>query len=164
MTTALVVYASHHGSTAGLAGWIADELRAHGVDAWSVPASHVTSLETIDAVVIGSAVYLGRWMLDASDLVHHLVAELRTKPVWLFSSGPAGPPEEGAHLDQQDRLARLVGARGSHVFGGALDRATAGPVQSELGPFGPGDWRDEHAVRRWARDIAADLTSAPARS
>jgi len=161
MVTALVVYASLHGSTAGLAGWIADELRAHGVDAYSVPAAHVRDVDTVDAVVIGSAVYIGRWMLDASDLVHHHAAALRSKPVWLFCSGPAGPPDETTHVNQQDRLARLIGARGCRVFGGALDRRTTGPVDAELGDFGPGDWRDEHAVRQWARDIAHDLTSLP---
>ena len=161
MTTALVIYASHHGSTAGLAGWIADELRAHGVDAWPVPASHVTGLETIDAVVIGSAVYFDRWMREASGLVHRLHAELRTKPVWLFSTGPTGKPDVGSHVAQQDRLAALIGARGASVFGGALDHPTPGPVAGVLGPFPPGDWRDEHAVRRWARDIAAELTRAP---
>ena len=164
MTTALVVYASLHGSTAGIAGWVADELRAHGVDAWAVPAAHVADLETIDAVVLGSAVYFGRWMLDASDLVHRQVHALRTKPVWLFCSGPVSEAGDDEHLAQQDRLAELVGARGTRVFGGALDHPTHGPVNAELADFRPGDWRDEHGVRRWAREIAAELTAVPART
>jgi len=32
MTTVVVAYASLHGATAGLAGWLADELRAAGLD------------------------------------------------------------------------------------------------------------------------------------
>jgi menaquinone-dependent protoporphyrinogen oxidase len=159
MTTTLVAYASTHGSTAGLAGWIADELRAHGIDAWAVPAARISSLESIDAVVIGSAVYFGRWLPEATELVERHAGDLRAMPVWLFATGPTGTPDEGAHLDEQDRLASLVGARQARVFGGALDRTTASAEALELG-----DWRDEHEVRRWARDIADELAvvSSPA--
>lgn len=164
MTTALVTYASLKGSTAGIAGWIADELRAHGIDAWAVPAANVVTFESIDAAVIGSAVYFGRWMHEASDVVHKHAAELRRMPVWLFSSGPAAPPGDAAHVGQQDRLSALVGARGATVFGGALSHATDGPLEGELREFTAGDWRDEHRVRRWARDIAAQLEAVPARA
>ena len=163
MTKVLVTYASLHGSTAGIAGWIADELRAHGIDAWAAPAAHVPTFVGVDAAVIGSAVYLDRWMHEASDLVHRHAAQLRELPVWLFSSGPLAEPD-GTSVRQQDRLAEVVHARGTHVFGGAVVHGTNGPVSGDLGPFRPGDWRDEHAVRRWAREIAHDLTTVSSAS
>jgi menaquinone-dependent protoporphyrinogen oxidase len=160
MTTVVVAYASLHGATAGLAGWLADELRAAGVDAHAVPAVHVTSLAGVDAVVVGSPVYMSRWTHEASDLVHKQAERLRELPVWLFSSGHVGSAD-GEPPHQQERLAALVGARGSVAFGGALDSATHGPVDGELVDVGPGDWRDEPAVRRWARGIAAALSAVP---
>lgn len=160
MTTVLVGYASFHGATAGLAGWVADELRSQGIDAWAVPAAHISTLEDVDAVVIGSAVYLDRWVREASDLVHKQAEALRHLPVWLFSSGVVGDATPVAPAQQQ-RLASLIGARGSVAFGGALDRSTDGPVDGRLVDVGPGDWRDEHAVRHWAREIAAALTVVP---
>lgn len=159
MAKVLVAYASRHGATAGLAGWVADELRAHGHEAHAVPVGHVTSVEGYDAAVLGSAVYLDRWSHDAADLLTREAAAMRTMPVWLFGSGPVGG---GAvqPLAEQERLAALVGARGSQVFGGALDRSTHGPVSGEAVDAGPGDWRDEREVRRWAREIAGHLTAA----
>ena len=161
MTTVLVAYASFHGSTAGLAGWVADELRSHGIDAWAVPVAHITTLEDVDAVVIGSAVYLDRWVHEASDLVHKEAETLRRRPVWLFSSGVVGSEAQPTVPAQQKRLAALVGARGSVAFGGALDHSTDGPVDGRLVEVGPGDWRDEPAVRHWAREIAAALAPVP---
>lgn len=160
MTSVLVAYASFHGATAGLAGWLADELRAAGLAAQAVPAAHVTDLDGVDAVVIGSPVYMSRWSHEASDLVHKQAEALRGLPVWLFSSGHVGSGD-GAQPHQQERLAALVGARGSVAFGGALDHPTHGPVDGELVEVGPGDWRDEPAVRRWAREIAAELAQVP---
>jgi menaquinone-dependent protoporphyrinogen oxidase len=161
MTTVLVAYASFHGATAGLAGWIADEMRSRGVDAWAVPAAHISTLEDVDAVVIGSAVYVDRWVRDASDLVNRQADALKQLPVWLFSSGVVGGGNAPVIPDQQKELAALVGARGSVAFGGALDAGTDGPVAGHLVDVGPGDWRDEHAVRAWAREIAAELAVVP---
>ena len=155
MTTVLVAYASLHGATAGIAGWVADELRSGGLDAWAVPAAHVTRLDDIDAVVIGSAVYVDQWVPEAADLVRTQAEELRRRPVWLFSSGTVGGVAPSVVPAEQQQLASLVGARGSATFAGALDRPT-----SELAAPA-GDWRDEHDVRRWAREIAAALTVVP---
>jgi len=123
----------------------------------------VTSVDDVDAVVIGSAVYADRWVPEAADLVVAQASSLRRLPVWLFSSGPVGG-EGSRELRQQQQLAELVGARASAQFGGALDRATDGPVDGHLVHVGPGDWRDEQGVRRWARQIAAALhvEAAPA--
>lgn len=45
-----------------------------------------------DEVVLGSAVYAGRWLEPATELAHRIPAELPGRPVWLFTSGPVGQP------------------------------------------------------------------------
>ena len=37
-------------------------------------------------MVIGSAIYMGRWLKTAREFVSEHVAELSAVPVWLFSS------------------------------------------------------------------------------
>src|SRR4051794_11513288 len=59
-----VVVASRHGATAEIGAALARELAAGaaGVSAVAVPASHRPDPTPFDAVVLGSAVYAGRWL------------------------------------------------------------------------------------------------------
>ena len=56
-------------------------------------AGDVRDLEGYDAVVLGSAVYGGRWRRDARRLLRRLPRSLGRRPLWLFSSGPVGESE-----------------------------------------------------------------------
>ena len=58
------------------------------------PAEEVDSLDGYDACVIGSAVYVGHWLDPARELVETHARALAGRPVWLFSSGPLGPPDK----------------------------------------------------------------------
>jgi menaquinone-dependent protoporphyrinogen IX oxidase len=40
--------------------------------------------------VIGSGVYYGSWLKEATEWVHRNQAVLAERPVWLFSVGPLG--------------------------------------------------------------------------
>src|SRR4051794_9549902 len=75
----LVAVASKHGATRGIAEAIADRLRERGLAAHVSDASDVQSLDDIDAVVLGSAVYAGRWRKDARHAVLALEAQLRER-------------------------------------------------------------------------------------
>lgn len=163
----LVTAASRHGSTAEIADVLAAEIggcpagRAAGVQATAVPITARPDPARYDAVVLGSAVYAGRWLPPAHDLAVHAVAALRQRPVWLFSSGPIGqppfPPDEPHDVAP---AAALLGARGHRTFPGRLDldrlsfgeRAMATAMRAPVG-----DFRDWALVRAWAEEIAADL-------
>ncbi|MGY1607817.1 MULTISPECIES: flavodoxin domain-containing protein [unclassified Geodermatophilus] len=165
----LVAVASRHGSTAEIAGVLAEEIagcpagRGAGLSAAAVPVESRPDPALWDAVVLGSAVYAGRWLGPAHDLAVHSVAELRRRPVWLFSSGPIGappfPPEEPHDVAT---LTDLLPLRGSRVFPGRLDpgrlsfgeRAMASAMRAPVG-----DFRDWEAVRGWAREIAVALAA-----
>jgi menaquinone-dependent protoporphyrinogen oxidase len=112
-------------------------------------------------VLVGSAVYAGRWLEPAREYVAAHAAALRERNVWLFSSGPIGeppfPPDEPHDVHA---LGRLVGARGHRVFPGRLDKEVLGfgeraMVTAMRAPLG--DFRDWAAVREWAEEIAATL-------
>ena len=86
----LVVYASKHGATQGIAERIAATLNEAGQEAKARPVGAVGDLTSYDAFVVGSAVYAADWQKEASAFVQRNRAVLASKPVWLFSRGPLG--------------------------------------------------------------------------
>lgn len=125
----------------------------------------VHSLDGFDAVVLGSAVYMGRWRNDARNLVVRQGAMLRRMPVWLFSSGPVGDPPKPIEepLDTKD-MVLLTNARDHRLFAGKLarngmhlaDRAVAVALRAP-----EGDFRNWAEIGTWAGGIA-DTLAAPA--
>jgi menaquinone-dependent protoporphyrinogen oxidase len=63
-----------------------------GLSAVTVPARQRPDPASFDAVVLGSAVYAGRWLDPARQYAALYADVLRARPVWLFSSGPIGNP------------------------------------------------------------------------
>ena len=158
----LVTAASRHGATTELAASIGAILQEVGLEVHVRPPSEVTSLEGFDAAIIGSAVYVGRWLESARELVEREKLALCRIPVWLFSSGPVGDPPKPAE-DSVDAapLTELVGAREHRTFAGHVDRKRLGfgekaIVAAVRAP--EGDFRSWPAIEAWAREIGAVLT------
>jgi menaquinone-dependent protoporphyrinogen oxidase len=159
----LVTAASRHGATHEVGEAIARGLTDRGVEADFRPAERLESLDGYDAVVAGSGVYVGRWLEPARDLVETHAAALAARPVWLFSSGPLGPPEalkpEGDPVDV-DHLMAASQALGHRVFAGRLDRRLLGFGEKALvvAVRAPeGDFRDWEAIDGFAGEIAERL-------
>jgi menaquinone-dependent protoporphyrinogen oxidase len=105
----LVSAASRHGATSEIAEEIGkalrDALHERGDDDVAVdvrPAEQVSSVEDYEAVVLGSAVYAGRWLQPARELAERHAGALSERPVWLFSSGPVGEPPKPAEEESVD--------------------------------------------------------------
>jgi menaquinone-dependent protoporphyrinogen oxidase len=159
---ALVVHGSKSGGTEGLAEMIGQALTDLQWQVTVRPAAEKTSdVGDYDVVLVGGALYAGRWHKDARRFVKRESASLRTKPVWLFSSGPLGESAESAStIEAVAQVARLmadVGARGHETFGGRLaPEATGFPARSMAKKLS-GDWRDEEQARTWAKTITAEF-------
>ena len=160
----MVTAASKHGSTSDIAQAIGAALTFHEIDAdvWSIEA--VESLDGYDAVVLGSAVYMGHWLDPAKRFIDHHAAELKQRPVWLFSSGPLGEPAkpEGPPSDAAEMIA-ATGAREHVVFAGSLDKHRLGLgeraiVAAVKAP--EGDYRPWDEIDAWAGRIAAALAAS----
>ncbi|MBD2892489.1 hypothetical protein amrb99_13990 [Actinomadura sp. RB99] len=161
----LVAYASERGGTAEIAEWIGAELLRTGVDAEVSPAGDVTTLDGFGAVVLGGALYAGRWHREARHFVRHHAGALAERPVWLFSSGPLDRSADEGGLDPVPgvaKLARRVGARGHTTFGGRLDPGARGFLAERIAKRAGGDHRDRDRVRAWTDGIAADLRAVSA--
>jgi menaquinone-dependent protoporphyrinogen oxidase len=164
----LVTVASRHGATSGIADAIAEELRDAGLTVARRDPAEVDDVTAYGAVVLGSGVYAGRWLDHARRFTERHFAELRSRPVWLFSSGPIGEPL--APLEESTdgtRLLRELDARGHRTFAGRIDSAELGFVErtiTRMVKAPDGDFRDWDAIRAWAREIAVALrpTEVPA--
>jgi menaquinone-dependent protoporphyrinogen oxidase len=158
----LVAVASRHGSTREIADAIAQELQVPGVHAEVRTADEVPDLDSYDAVVLGSAIYMGNWESAASRFVQQHQAKLASMPVWLFSSGPVGNDDHRGQGDPPKvvEIAQLTRARGHQMFAGKLDRHALNlgerlVVNVVHAP--DGDFRDWSVIRGWADGIAAAL-------
>ena len=173
--TVLVAYASRHGATRGIAERIAARLTHDGVPAEALDVSQVRDPSVYDAIVVGSAAYMFRWLKAASRFVERNRAILAARPVWIFSSGPLGTDRIDAKgrdalvASEPKDIAELrtwLHPRGERVFFGALD-LSAPPVGlaerfTRLMPAARnalpvGDFRDWPAIDGWADEIAAQL-------
>lgn len=159
----LVTVASRHGSTFDIATMIGAELERFGIEVTVAPPEMIDSVDEYDAVILGSAVYIGRWLESARDFVERMAASLAGRPVWLFSSGPVGEPlkphEEAADVAP---IAALVNARAHHVFSGRVDPDTLGIGERailSLVRAQSGDFRRWEDVRAWSASVASELAN-----
>jgi menaquinone-dependent protoporphyrinogen oxidase len=164
----LVSAASKYGSTTEIAEAIGKELSAAGHDVDVRPPAHVSSIESYDAVVLGSAVYVGHWLEPVRTLVEREREALRQRPVWLFSSGPIGEPPMPKGDDAVDiaGIIEATGAREHRIFNGKLDKHRLSfPERAVVFALrvAEGDFRDWDAIAAWGRDIAAQLADEASR-
>jgi menaquinone-dependent protoporphyrinogen oxidase len=99
----LVTAASKYGSTAEIAQAIGAVLAKSGLETTVASPQEAGSVEAYGAVVLGSAVYAGRWQKEAKELVERAGDSLTGRPVWLFSSGPIGDPPKPEEDPVRDR-------------------------------------------------------------
>jgi len=162
----LVTAESLHGATAEIARAIADRLLSRGLEVDFAPPHEVTSVESYDAVVLGSAIYMGHWLAPATEFVEREQVPLRQRPVWLFSSGPIGdppmpPPEQTAR--NLEGIREATNAIDHRVFPGDLDRSNLGVaerVAAVIVRSPQGDYRPWHEIDAWAEIIADKLVGA----
>ena len=165
--TVLVTAASKHGATSGIAARIGASLAERGVEVDVKPPDEVQDLAGYEAFVVGSGVYMGRWLKSASAFVRANADKLSEHPTWLFSSGPI-PSDRSVPADPRDaangdKLGETVHARDHKVFAGKLQRSELSFAERavvRVAHAGEGDHRDWQAVDEWAAAIADDLQEA----
>lgn len=168
MPRTLVAYASRMAATEGIARAIADEMRRQGIDVDLKPAADVRDLTGYDAVILGSAVYAGRWLRPARTLLKRLAASRQPAHpvrVWLFHSGPLGPAQAKSSVPAPRKVAAYAIALGADqptTFGGRIEPATAkGFLAGSMAKGNlAGDYRDFPQIAAWAGTIAVELKTS----
>jgi menaquinone-dependent protoporphyrinogen oxidase len=122
--TVLVAAASKHGATDEIAERIGADLAAHGVDVEVKKLQDVSGLGGYEAFVLGSGIYLGKWLKEARRFVDAHAAELAQRPTWLFASGsivgdpPVGDDPNAVRAALVERLVETTHARELKLFAG----------------------------------------------
>lgn len=162
----LVAYASKYGATREIAEKIGAALQQPGLQVDVLPVAKVRDLAAYQAVILGSAVYVGKWMKAACQFLEKHQQALAQRPVWVFSSGPTGEGDPVALLEgwrlpaEQKPILDRIQPRDITVFHGNIDESRVNliertAVKAIKKPFG--DFRDWNAVAAWAASIAAAL-------
>ena len=186
MTSVLIVHASRHGSTAGIAERIGDVLANRGLTVFVAPAAALSDPARYDAVVVGGAVYAGSWAKEGTAYLDRYADVLASRPTWLFSSGPLkgsakeplGPVDEveralgpssgpgSGGRRKVEALAERIHPREHRVFDGAFDPESPPTNLPERiirvlpgakSILPAGDFRDWPAIDAWAAEIATAL-------
>lgn len=159
----LVTYASKYGSTAEIAEKIGQLLRKSELQADVMPANRAGDPTNYQAVIVGSAVYIGQWRREAASFLKANEKILAQKPVWLFSSGPTGEGDLEALLQGWrfpkglQPIADRIQPRDIAVFRGAVETQKLNPLEKwmmkQVKAAG-GDFRDWEAITSWVAAVA----------
>ena len=156
----LVTYASKYGSTGGIADAIGQELCSKGATVDILLMRNVVDLGPYQGVIVGSPVYMGKWLPEAVDFVQKHVEVLRPIPVAYFLACMTlrEPTQENmakalAYLEPVLKAMPEISPVGIGAFAGALDYSnlswlTKKIMKSKDAP--EGDFRDWKAIRAWA--------------
>ena len=168
----LVTYASKYGATKEIAQEIAEALCQAGLHVDVAPIRNVRDLALYKAVILGSAVYMGKWPKQAVQFLQSNMKTLANKAVWLFSSGPTGEGDPLELVEGQRLPAVLqpvvdrIQPRDIAVFHGYINPDKINFIETWAikslvkKPFG--DFRDWDAITAWATSIAETLKETEA--
>jgi menaquinone-dependent protoporphyrinogen oxidase len=169
----LVGYDSAYGSTKGIAKEIARRLTQVGLLVDALPVEEIDAIENYDAVVLGSAIHNMAWLPRAAAFMRGHTADLRDRPLWLFSvssvgetSSFFGPRIAGLMRRMRREPNDIAGFRQTHeprdhrTFAGAVERthwSLAGHLFLKAFGGSYGDHRDWSDIDAWADRIAQSL-------
>jgi menaquinone-dependent protoporphyrinogen oxidase len=164
----LVAYATKHGSTIEVADAVAAALRDRGHEVDVGPAADVRALDGYSAVVLGGALYMGRYHQDAVRFLKRHRHALDELPLAVFAMGPRtlADAEVASSRKQLDRALEAVPEltpAAVAIFGGAVDPSK---LRFPFKRMPASDARDWDAIGTWGREVGAlfatDLEAVPA--
>ncbi len=157
----LVAYTSQYGSTGGVAEAIGKELCSKGAKADVSLIRNVKNLSSYQGVVVGSAIYRGKWMSEAVNFVQANAEVMSRIPVAYFMvcMTMRQPTEENrrkalSFLDPVLQTIPQVKPVDIEPFAGVMHYNNLSGlnkiiIQSKESP--EGDFRDWETIRTWAR-------------
>jgi menaquinone-dependent protoporphyrinogen oxidase len=158
----LVAYASKYGSTGGVADAIGKELCSKGAAVDVLLMKNAVNLSSYQGVIIGSAIYMGKWMSEAVDFVKKNKDPLCKVPVAYFlvcmTLAQPTKKDQAKVLSYMDPILEAVPEIkpvGIGTFAGALDYNNLSWLNKKIlksKGTPEGDFRDWNDIRAWARE------------
>ncbi len=161
----LVAYGSWAGSTAEVADFVGRTLAEGGARVDVKPVDSVKSLDGYAAIVIGSAIRVGKVKPEVMDFVKDHASEIKKIPAAYFvvcmtmkDDTPENRRTVNAYLDP---LREVLGPFDAGLFAGKMDYARLGffarmAVQYFV-KVPQGDFRNWEAIGSWARSVYPKL-------
>jgi menaquinone-dependent protoporphyrinogen oxidase len=157
----LVGYATRYGSTAETASYIGKILEKSGNQVDIRLVMEVTDPDSYDVIILGSPLYMGKWLVEARDFVHRYRHILRERPLYVFSCGYSLREQTDASLKSGEaalEAVRLyVSPADAAFFPGKLSMESLNPPDRAIATIGgtkSGDFRNWDIVRAWAEKIS----------
>ncbi len=162
MKKVLVLYASKAGSTKEVAEFIGQEMTKSGAQVFVAEAEKNIDPSAYNAVIIGSPIYMGKWLSEARDYLKLHEKILKNKPTAIFftclsMSDPAKKNEAEKYLAEEKKLINpiLVGK-----FAGKMDSSKLSffyRMIAKIVGAKDGDFRDWSAIAQWSRDFYSKI-------
>lgn len=161
----LVAYATRCGSTIGIAQTIGETFCNGGATVEVKPIKEVDNIDEYHAVIVGSAIRMGRWLPEAVKFVETHRGALANVPSAYFAvcltlneDSPANRQEAESYLDP---VREIFEPNAIGLFAGALmpetlsaaERLVMNAMDSQQG-----DFRNWDAVEKWAEGINPSLS------
>lgn len=155
----LVAYATKRGSTREVAQSVAETLRAEGFEVECRRAAEIEDPDGYAGVVLGGALYMGRWHADARDFLKRHRRPLAPLRLAVFAMGPrtlaeSDIEESRKQLDNALAMVPELEPVSVAVFGGVVDPAK---LRFPFNRMPASDARDWDAIQAWARDVTVQL-------
>jgi menaquinone-dependent protoporphyrinogen oxidase len=167
MNKLLVTYASRAGSTFEVAAYVAKVLRGMGATVDVAPIPSVHEVKGYDAVVIGSAIRMGRWLPEAIAFVQmHRETLSHIPTAYFLVSGllrDNDPEIQRKVLSYLDPVRKILEPTSIGMFAGKIDYSSIDGFDrsiAEAVSSAQGDWRNWEAIRSWAQGLLPLLAHA----
>ncbi len=164
-TRILVAYATRLGSTSDVAETIGQVLRDAGADVEVLPVAEVIDLDSYDALVLGSAIRVGKPLPELVQFASRNELALSGLPVAYFAVCATMKEDTPEHRDvvvgYLEPLRRIKEPLSIGLFAGAFEygkvnRLVRWVLKALHAP--EGDWRNWDEIRAWAADLASRLS------
>ena len=163
----LIVYASRAGSTGEVAKVIGQTLSDAGASVDVRSLMDENNPGQYKAVIVGSAIRMGRWLPEAVDFVKKHRDDLSRMPAAYFvvcntmkDDTPENRKKTLAYLDPVRKAVPNIEPVDTGLFAGVIDFSKLSFMDKSMLKMkgaSEGDFRDWAAIKKWAADIAPML-------
>ena len=163
----LVAYASRCGTTGGVAEAIGKVLCDRGAVVDVRLVGNVNDLSPYHAIIVGSAIRMGKWLPEAAGFVKNNQDTLNRLPIAYFvvcltmkDNTAENRSKVLAYLDPVRKEARKIQPVATGLFPGAMNFNKLSFVHKTIlkaKGASEGDYRDWLAIKAWATDVAPTL-------
>ncbi len=161
----LVTYASKRGSTGEVASAIGKTIAQTGARVDVIPLKKVTDLSGYQAIFIGSAIRVAKWLPEAANFVSENRATLQRVPVAYFTvcmtlaeDTPANRARAAGFLEP---VRTMLTPAAEGYFAGKVDPKNLSFLESTMlkaKKVPQGDFRDWNKITSWAQNTYAQIS------